>query len=162
MKNKKLIALMSAGLIATTLSTTACSDNMNFKEMATTLSYEIDDVVLDIPSFVMQIKQDSYLLTFIGHSASAGDKDKGYIDHKDYLVTYSISKKDYFEIYKICLERNFFIINYDISQCVKYTDNFITIKPLLDDIMENYEPISIKEVEMDKSHNYYEFINPTY
>ena len=135
---KKLVATL---LIAGTLTcVTACNqetDNLT-AIVASTSSTGINDIAFIYP----ESSKENYYVSVIGHF-DAGEERSGrsyslikYKNHKDYRITYSVSKEDYLEISRVCSDS---IKGYDFSQ-----------KELrqIQKILANYTAIDVEDLEV--------------
>jgi len=152
MKNKtRLISLMLAGTIATSgvAGLTGCSkietlspNSTERKNLTVQMSLDANQQFFNVAHFDMELKDGKHYITFLGHydegkkqKTYSMDADKyQYIEHKDYLITYEISKEDYQNIAKFYNKVNTPIHNLTLDNVA-----------LLQSIVDNYDPINVEE-----------------
>ena len=141
----KKLALALA-LTSTITISTSCSKKVDKTNLTALLSV---DTSLDISDTIFVFPENStidHYVSFITHYDSENKNYHAgmcvYENHKDYRVTYKVSKDEYFNITKFDTRIK------DLSQ-----EQIST----LEKIVENYTPIEVKEFNYDKS--YYDHAN---
>ncbi len=153
----KKLALTLA--LAGTINLTACTDGFTDSQKSELTSKLSADISTPLTEFVAVIPEEStsenYYVSFLGHSHSLIKRSEGiyassyvYVDHKDYRVTYQVTKDEYIYFNKMA---NLTTIKY-IYDLLTSDFNFI-IK-----IIDNSEPIEyvgfIPEEDKATSHRY--------
>lgn len=149
MKNQrlisKLIGLTMAGAITAT-ALTGCADKA-FNNLATPLTEDTSKNILKVPCVKCWSTDEEYFVAFLGH------RDNGIAtypnelsDHKDYKITYSISREDYLTIMDK-LKNN--ITRNNLITPVNFAGNGRKKVKYLKDIIDNYDPISVEDHEGD-------------
>lgn len=147
---KKLAATL---LIAGTLVTaTACGEEENLTAIvASTSSTGINDIAFIYP----ETSKENYYISVIGHF-DAGKNEKmniisklrelkSYKSHKDYRITYSVSKEDYLKISKFCS-----------NSISKFSEKELEI---IQKILSNYTAIDVKDLEVSDDYLHEDFNN---
>lgn len=166
--NQRLISLLISGAITlgSVAGLTACNENQAITfpatgpertNLAVTLSLDADTHIINIVNYSLEIKDNKCYVKFFSHydngakitSIGRGFTHYQYIDHKDYIVTYEISKDDY---------KTIATFNNNTTISIKNIPNREQIE-FLQKIIDDYDPIDVKENTIDenitkKEHSY--------
>ena len=100
---------------------------------------------------VPETNTEDYYVSFIGHY-DTGSKFGGiptiYYNHKEFRVTYNVSRDEYQRVLSMTNDSIFNFYNADKNDC-----------KFLNQIIDNYDPVEVKEFkkeETDTNHNYIE------
>ena len=145
---KKLAATLL--IVGTVTCTTACNEKDNLSAIvASTSSTGINDIAFIYP----ETSKENYYISVIGHF-DAGEERTGrsyalikYKSHKDYRITYSVSKEDYLQITQFCSDS---IKGYNFSE-----------KELrqIQKILANYTAVDVKDLEVSDEYLHEDFNN---
>ena len=146
---KKLAAtLLIAGTLTCATSCNQEKDNLT-ATVASTSSAGINDIAFIYP----ETSKENYYISVIGHF-DAGEERAGhsyslikYKSHKDYRITYSVSKEDYLQISQFCSSS---IKGYNFS------DKELR---LIKKILANYTAIEVKDLEVEDDYLHEDFNN---
>lgn len=131
---KKLAAtLLIAGTLTCATSCNQENDNLT-AIVASTSSAGINDIAFIYP----ETSKENYYISVIGHF-DAGEKYTskwkhqalvGYKAHKDYRITYSVSKEDYLEISRFCSDsiKGYAFSKKELKQIQKILANYTAIE----------------------------------
>ena len=140
---KKLTTILSAGVITLSpIGFTGCTDTENL------VANLAADAKVNIGASVFIVPENSttdHYISFIGHYSTAIDESgiiTFYKNHKDYRITYKVSKEDYFDIAKF----DYRIVNLNKTEIAK-----------LEDLINTYDPIEVKELAVEESYLHNEF-----
>jgi len=137
----KMLGLALAGAV-TASSLTGCSLDA-FEPLSTPLTEDSGKIIMDVPCVNFYTTDNGYFVTFLGHKDNGIDhNDYTFIDHKDYKITYSISREDYLSLMKT-FKNNFIRNKYTISGTQTSISEQKTEK--LKKIIESYNPISVED-----------------
>jgi len=148
---KKLTATLL--MVGTITCVTACNqetDNLT-AIVASTSSTGINDIAFIYP----ETSKENYYISVIGHF-DAGTKHipkwkhqelSSYKSHKDYRITYSVSKEDYLEISRFCSDsiKGYAFSKKELKQIQK--------------ILTNYTAVDVKDLEVADDYLHEDFNN---
>lgn len=145
--SKNLLTKLTAALALTTVLTTApilnaCSsveENKLTSNLVTDSHTHMNYVAFIVP----ENSTKDYYISFIGHydeKKIIGRYETTYENHKDYRVTYKVSKEDYKLVSDICSSSSIYVYQLSNEQIV-----------VLNSIIDNYEPIEVVEIKADKN-----------
>ena len=144
MKKQRLITKMLGLALAGTVTVTSlagCADA--FEPLTTPLTEDSGKIIMDVPYVNFYTTDDGYFVTFLGHKDNGIDhKDFTFIDHKDYKITYSISREDYLSLMKT-FKNDFIRDKYTISGAQTSISKQKGEK--LKEIITSYDPISVED-----------------
>lgn len=155
MNKKGLISLLIAGSITVAGASTlySCSDVNTLapdcderKNFTIEMSLDANQQFFNVSSFDVELNNGKYYIKFLGHYDEgatpihhryARDQYK-YTEHKDYLVTYGITKEEY---------KNIMMFYNNTMNEIK----FLTLENLasLQAIVDCYDPISVEETSIE-------------
>ena len=146
---KKLAATL---LIAGTITcVTAC--NQEKENLSAVVSSTSSTGINDIAFIYPETSKHNYYISVIGHF-DVGEERAGrsyslikYKSHKDYRITYSVSKEDYLQITQYCTNS---IKGYDFSQ---------TELRQIQKILVNYTAVEVIDLEVEEDYLHEDFNN---
>jgi len=142
--NKRLIALMCAGIITTTGLVGCGASQENLNQLSSSLTDDAGVIIIDARYADLTIEEDKYIIKILGHTEDGDAGGFSYTNHRDYWVKYSVSREDYMKFAKSgeMASKRFYIDN--DNEC-----------EMLQHIVDNYDPIETIQIEdVDKNHNY--------
>ena len=135
MKHNLIKKLALSLALSSTIAFSACSLDIDISNLTSSLSA---DGKVDINStryvFVENSKKNNYI-SFIGHY-DIGTMGTRYVNHRDYRITYQVSKEDYIKVNKLKNKDTFYLNQEDID--------------MLETLINTYDPIEVKLVEEDE------------
>ena len=136
-------AILGIGLAgAITLGASGCNssspNDIHRRELAGEMSVDAKRTFFNVYSFGLRADDNGYYIKFKGHYDNGGTSHElnPYKDHKDYEITYNITREKYLDISKICSSGEHATNNCS-NELIK---NFI-------EIVKEHDPISVTEYE---------------
>lgn len=133
---KMILTLMLAGTIATS---TACSVDTN--NLVTNVA---TDAKLDLKQCVYVWAENStndYYISLLGHYDNGNKTSNvrfsilnGYYDHKDFRITYKVSKEEYSKVVSFSTKTIYNLTQEEIS--------------FIENIVATYDPVEVKDLEV--------------
>lgn len=152
----KKLALTLA--IASTITLSSCGTSEELENLTANLSADSSTALTNIVFVMPETTKENNYVSLIGHfdtdSEYAGIRIQewiGYKNHKDYRITYKVSKEDYAAIVKINSKRA------KIDGNSKKEDLLIIQK-----IIDNYDPIEIAELEVEDNYKHENYLEEFY
>lgn len=152
---KKLTATL---LITSTLTLGSCATNDEIENLTANLSADASTGLTDVVFVMPETTKENNYISIIGHFDTGSNYSYGriavwqsYKNHKDYRITYKVSKEDYAEIVKIYSKDK----NIDANSKKEDLD---TIQRIID----NYDPIEVTELQVEDNYKHDNYLEEFY
>lgn len=152
----KKLALTLA--IASTITLSSCGTSEEVENLTANLSADSSTALTNVVFVMPETSKENNYVSIIGHFDTGSNYSTGrvavwqsYKNHKDYRITYKVSKEDYAAIVKINSKRA------KIDGTSKKEDLLIIQK-----IIDNYEPVEIAELEVEDNYKHENYLEEFY
>lgn len=144
---KKLTATL---LIASTLTLGSCSANDEIENLTANLSADASTGLTDVVFIIPETTKENNYISIIGHFDTGSNYShrriavwQSYKNHKDYRITYEVSKEDYASIVKIYSKDK----NIDANSKKEDLEK-------IQSIIDNYDPIEVVDLGVDDKYHH--------
>lgn len=133
-----------------TLTLSSCGDSTELTNLTASLSADASTAIIDVIFIMPETSKENNYISLIGHYDAGSTYIPGrfsvwdhYNNHKDYRITYQVSKEDYAEIIKI----------YSKDKTIDANTKKEDLDKILS-IIDNYDPIEVVDLGVDDKYKH--------